>query len=323
MSRRKLTASAKKKRKIISLFICSFLFFGLAAVVGILGVNYIGNQQFKETFYCISSLKANNKIRVIQISDLHNATFGDDNSKLIDRVQKLEPDVIIYTGDCLDSHAESDEVVIELCAALAEIAPSFYIYGNNEVERFYDIPLTQEALDEKFGFDDETRDPGELLAYTDSLTEKLEEVGVQVLKNSSATITIGNTPVDIYGVLTSNPSSFWSYAGESFDEHIYTNQTHLKITAIHEPTVFETYAPDSWGDLMLAGHTHGGTVQVPMIGPLYTHDGGFLPAMKGYYVHGRFEVQGRPLIVSSGLENRNPLRFNNQPELVIIDINKF
>ena len=35
------------------------------------------------------------------------------------------------------------------------------------------------------------------------------------------------------------------------------------------------------------------------------------------------DVQGRPLIVSSGLENSNILRINNQPEIVIVDINKF
>ena len=129
--------------------------------------------------------------------------------------------------------------------------------------------------------------------------------------------------MDIYGVLTSNPSSFWSYAGESFDEYMYSNENNLKITAIHEPLVFEEYSPDSWGDLMLAGHNQGGTVKIPMIGPLYTHDGGFLPDRGGHYVSGRYEVQGRPLIISSGLENKNIMRINNQPEIVIVDINKF
>jgi predicted MPP superfamily phosphohydrolase len=60
-----------------------------------------------------------------------------------------------------------------------------------------------------------------------------------------------------------------------------------------------------------------------MLGPLYTREGGLLPGRSGYYVYGRYEVQGRPLIVSSGLENRNIFRINNEPELVIIDINKF
>ena len=87
--------------------------------------------------------------------------------------------------------------------------------------------------------------------------------------------------------------------------------------------VFEEYTPDTWGDLMLAGHTHGGTAKIPLVGPAYTHDGGILPARAGHFVYGRYDVQGRPLIVSSGLENTNFLRINNQPEIVIVDINKF
>ena len=319
----KLTAKSRKNIKALNLFLISFIFVAIAAFIAIVGYSYIENQTFKESFYSVSSLKVNNKIRIIQISDLHNCSFGNDNSDIIDRVTKLKPDLIIYTGDCIDSASENDDKVINLCKALAEVAPSYYIYGNNEVEKFYEYPLTQQALDEKFGFNDENRDPSKLLQITDPFEEKLEEVGVNVLKNSYETVVIGSTTVDVYGVLTSNPSSFWSYGGESFDEHIYTNKNNLKITAIHEPMVFEEYYPDFWGDLMLAGHTHGGSTKIPMVGPLYTPEGGFLPASKGHFVYGRYEVSGKPLIISGGLENKNLFRINNQPEIVIIDINKF
>ena len=313
----------KRKAWAIILFIFSMIFVIAAASVAVVGYNYLENQNFRETFYCVSSLKVNNKIRIVQISDLHNCSFGNNNEKMINRIEKLKPDLIIYTGDIIDSKSESDDAVINLCASLSKLAPSYFVYGNNEVEKFYDNPLTQDSLDEKFGFNDDTRDPKKLLEITDSLEEKLEKVGVKVLKNCSDTITVGSTNVDVYGVLTSNPSSFWSYAGESFDKFIFNEQNNLKITAIHEPLVFEEYTPDTWGDLMLAGHTHGGTAKIPLVGPAYTHDGGILPARAGHFVYGRYDVQGRPLIVSSGLENTNFLRINNQPEIVIVDINKF
>ena len=313
----------KKKSGAIILLIFSLIFVILAASVAVVGYNYLENHNFRETFYCVSSLKVNNRIRVVQISDLHNCFYGNNNEKMISRIEKLNPDLIIYTGDIIDSKDNSYNSVVRLCAELSKVAPSYYIYGNNEVEKFFDIPLTQESLDIKFGFSNDNRDPNKLLEITDSFAEGLEKVGVKVLKNSSDTITVGSTKIDVYGVLTSNPSSFWSYAGESFDKFIYENENHLKITAIHEPLVFEEYTPDTWGDLMLAGHTHGGTAKIPYIGPVYTHDGGFFPARSGHYVYGRYEVQGRPLIVSSGLENNNLLRINNQPEIVIVDINKF
>ena len=318
-----LTTKTKKNIRVLKLFLISLIFVSIAASIAIIGCNYIGNRNFKETFYSVSSLKVNNKVRIVQISDLHNCSYGKDNIKLIDRVQKLKPDLIIYTGDIVDSKAKSNDKVLSLCKKLADVAPSYYIYGNNEVEMYYDIPLTQESLDKKFGFNDNNRQPDRLLEITDDLTKKLEASGVKVLKNKTDTITVGTTDVDVYGVLTSNPSSFWSYSGKSFDEYMYSNESHLKITAIHEPLVFEEYTPDSWGDLVLAGHNHGGTVKIPMFGPLYTHDGGLLPERGGHYVCGRYEVLGRPLIISSGLENKNIFRINNQPELVIVDINKF
>ncbi len=318
-----LTTKTKKNIRVLKLFLISLIFVGVAASIAIIGCNYIGNRNFKETFYSVSSLKVHGKIRIIQISDLHNCSYGKDNIKLVDRARKLKPDLIVYTGDIVDSNAKSNDRVISLCKELAKVAPSYYIYGNNEVEMYYDIPLTQESLDKKFGFNDNNRQPDKLLGITDDLAKKLEDSGVKVLKNKIDTITVGTTDVDVYGVLTSNPSSFWSYSGESFDEYMYSNESHLKITAIHEPLVFEEYTPDSWGDLVLAGHNHGGTVKIPMFGPLYTHDGGLLPERGGHYVCGRYEVQGRPLIISSGLENKNVFRINNQPELVIVDINKF
>ena len=314
---------AKRKRKVIGFFITSILFAGIAAAVAIVGLNYVVNQNFKENFYSVSSLKVNNKIRIIQISDLHNCSYGADNSQLIERVEKLKPDIILYTGDCIEAGEESTDKIVSLCERLAKVAPSYYIYGNNEVLKYYADPLTQESLDAKFGFDDSNRDPQKLLETKDALEEQLEAVGVKVLKNSMETVTIGTTNVDIYGVLTSNPSSFWSYAGQSFGDYLYNNENHLKITAIHEPFIYDEYEPDYWGDLSLAGHTHGGVARIPLIGPAYTKEHGILPEKKDAYVYGRYEVQGRPLIVNAGLENGDVFRLNNQPEIVIVDINKF
>ncbi len=318
-----LSAKSKKKLRVAKLFLISLVFVLIAATIAVIGFNYVGNRNFKEKFYSVSSLKVHNKIRVVHISDLHNSSYGKENKKLIDRVKKLKPDLIIYTGDMIDSNAKSDERVINLCSTLSKVAPSYYIYGNNEVKKFYNNPLTQDSLDEKFGFNNENRDPQKLLEITNSFDEKIEKAGVKVLKNEFDTLTIGATKVDVYGVLTSNPSSFWSYGGKSFDEFIFTNENNLKITAIHEPMVFEEYTPDTWGDLMLAGDTHGGIIKVPLIGPLYTRGGGLFPERSGHYVSGRYEVQGRPLIVNSGIENKNLLRINNKPEIVVVDINKF
>ena len=72
---------------------------------------------------------------------------------------------------------------------------------------------------------------------------------------------------------------------------------------------------------MLSGHTHGGVIRVPVLGPMFTNEGGFFPERKEEFVYGRYDAQGTPLIVSGGLENSNIFRINNQPEVVVIDIN--
>lgn len=323
MEKYKRPRNSKRKAVAVVLLLISLIFVMIATALAVVGCSFIGNRRFTETFYNTSSMKVNNKIRVIQISDLHNCTFGVENRSIIRRVEKLKPDLIIYTGDCIESSDESVANILHLCGELSKIAPSYYIYGNNEVEKYYDVLLNQEDLDKKFGFNDKNRDPKKLLENKDDLEKQLEGLGVKVLKNKKDTITIGKTKVDVYGVLTSNPSSFWSYGGESFEEYIYSNENNLKITAIHEPLVFKEFTPDSWGDLMVAGHTHGGMTKIPFLGPAYTYEGGILPERNGDYVYGRYEVQGSPLIVSSGLENETFLRINNQPEIVIIDINKF
>lgn len=313
----------KKNVRAVKFFVLGMIFVCIATAVIIVLGNYIGNRNFRETFYITSSIKVDSNIRVVQLSDLHGTSYGKNNKDLLKRVKDLKPNVIILTGDIVDSVEDDTDYAVALAEELAKIAPSYYIYGNNEVEGVYDIPLNQEELDAKFGFDSTNRDETALLKLSDPFEEALENVGVKVLKNEKDTITIGTMTVDVYGVLTSNPSSFWTYTEKSFADYISTNTDNIKLTAIHEPFIFEEFQTDYWGDLMLCGHTHGGVVRVPVLGPLYTREGGLFPERGGDFVYGRYNVAGRPLIVSGGLENSNVLRINNQPELVIIDINKF
>ena len=322
-SQKALSPKVKKNIRAAKFFVIGMIFVCIATAVIIVLCSYIGNRNFRETFYSTSSIKVDSRVRVIQLSDLHCASYGKNNNKLLERIKALEPDVIICTGDIVDSAKDDVEYAVNLGKELSKIAPSYYVYGNNEVESIYDFALNEKQLDKKFGFDKNNRDESALLKLKDSFEEQLEAVGIKVLKNEKDTIKVKTMTIDIYGVLTSNPSCFWSYSEKAFADYIYENTDNLKITAIHEPFIFEEFKPDFWGDLMVCGHTHGGVMRIPVIGPLYTHEGGLFPERKGHFVYGRYDTAGKPLIISSGLENSNLLRINNQPELVIIDINKF
>ena len=318
-----LSPSMKKNIKAFKFFAIGMIFVCIAAAIIVVMCSYISNRNFRETFYSASSIKVNDPVRVIQLSDMHGSIYGKNNKKLLKRIEALEPDIIICTGDIVDSAKEDIDYAVSLAQKLSKIAPSYYVYGNNECESIYDFLLNEKELDEKFGFDKNNRDETALLKIEDSFEEKLESAGIKVLKNEKDTIKVKNTTIDVYGVLTSNPSSFWSYTEKSFANYIYENTDNLKITAVHEPFIFEEFNPEFWGDIMLCGHTHGGVMRIPVLGPLFTHEGGLFPERSGDFVYGRYEVSGKLLIVNGGLENSNIFRINNQPELVVIDINKF
>ena len=318
-----LSPTIKKNIRALKFFAMGMIFVCIATAIIIVMCNYIGNRNFRETFYNTSSIKVDSPLRVIQVSDLHRTSYGKNNKKLLERIEALEPDIIICTGDIVNSAEKDVDYAESLAKGLAKIAPSYYVYGNNEVEGIYDFHLNEKEMDEKFGFNKDNRDEKALLELNDSFENKLENAGIKVLKNEKDTIKVRTMTIDVYGVLTSNPSSFWSYSEKAFFDFIYENPDNLKIMAVHEPFIFEEFEPEFWADLMVCGHTHGGVMRVPVLGPLFTHEGGLFPGRDGSFVYGRYDAAGKPLIVSSGLENSNILRINNQPELVIIDVNKF
>ena len=75
----------------------------------------------------------------------------------------------------------------------------------------------------------------------------------------------------------------------------------------------------------MAGHTHGGEIRLPYIGGLYEYQYGFLPEFgkNDHMISGQYDVEGRPLIISNGMSKGDFLRINNQPELVVVDVNRY
>lgn len=323
IKRKRIHITLSPRLKALKFFALGILSVCMATAIVVVMYSYIENRNFRETFYSTSSIKVDTPIRIVQLSDLHASSYGRKNQNLIKRVSELSPDIIICTGDIVNSTVDDLDYAVRLAGDLAEIAPTYFIYGNREVEGVYGFSFNEKALDKKFGFNATNRDETALQRYKDTFETKIESVGAKVLKNEKETINVNNINVDVYGVLNSNPSSFWSYSGKAFSNYIYENSDNLKITAVHEPFIMETYQSDYLGDLMLCGHTHGGMIRVPVLGPLYTREGGLFPERSGCLVYGRYNIAGKTVIVSSGLDNSSIFRMNNQPEVVVIDINKY
>lgn len=315
----------KKWHKILQLtaeIVCLIL----VVAVGVVAYNYNLNRNFKEHFYQVSSGKVSGGLRVIQISDLHNSEFGDNNADLVERITELKPDIIAMTGDIIEEDGNDVQTALKLCEQLVDIAPVYFVYGNHEtIKSFGYNDMSLDEIDEILGCTEDNRSSEGFYTLEDELKTELESIGVHVLWNEYETVQVGENQIDIYGVLTGHPYAFWQYAGEAFSEFYDNNTDHFKLMLCHEPYIFETWKENAWADLSLAGHTHGGLIRIPYLGGLYEYRNGLFPESgnKGYYVYGKYDVNGYPLIIGNGLNNQELLRINNQPELVIIDVNRY
>ncbi|HBT72134.1 MAG TPA: phosphoesterase, partial [Lysinibacillus sp.] len=72
-------------------------------------------------------------LRIVQVSDLHDALFGDNQQRLIAKVKDTNPDYIFITGDVIDSNRYDLKQSLQAVKGLVEIADVYYVLGNHEV----------------------------------------------------------------------------------------------------------------------------------------------------------------------------------------------
>lgn len=260
---------------------------------------YSGNHSLQITHYNYSSKKLCNltdEITIVQISDLHNAEFGENQMLLIDKIKKQNPDIIVITGDLIDSYHPDINNAVNLISKAVAIAPVYYVTGNHEAN----------AED----------------SYSE-LRKELTKYGVNILDNQSEKITLEKQNVYIMGV--TDPSFSERSLYESNKTIIYDAIETTKpatddfiILLSHRPELFDVYTSEKI-DLVLTGHAHGGQFRIPFLGGLVAPDQGFLPK----YDAGIFVEGTTGMIVNRGLGNSIiPIRINNRPEIVVVHLVK-
>ena len=231
--------------------------------------------------------------RIAQVSDLHNTQFGENNSKLIELLAQTEPDMIVITGDLIDSRQTDIEIALEFAQQATQIAPVYYVSGNHEAR----------------------------LGEYDDLKTGLAEAGVVILENQKVPITRGRDSITLLGI--DDPSFRENYlfgdaasvTASALSEFQNESGSYMVLLA-HRPELFETYV-DAGVDLVFSGHAHGGQFRLPFIGGLVAPNQGFFPR----YDAGLFSEGDTTMIVSRGLGNSIiPVRFNNRPEIVLVTL---
>ena len=264
-----------------------------AAALGLSYENETGifSEELETSFFHLYSQKvpSGRNIRLVVLSDLHNKEFGEQNIELVERVEKLSPDLILLAGDMVNKFEDRTDVAVDLCRRLVEIAPVYYGIGNHEGNMMYVNGLRIDGL--------------------------LREVGAKVLINQSEDIVVQDTPVSVGSVSTS-VLDFDEYSAPFVAE--FEQKDTLKILIAHCPDLFYEKMADVNVDLSVAGHFHGGQVRLPIIGGVYAIGQGLLPK----YCDGMFTLTNGHLFVTRGLGSSHSFpRINNRPEIAVIDVN--
>ena len=215
--------------------------------------------------------------RIAQVSDLHNTK----NEKLLPLLEKAEPDVIVLTGDLIDSRNTDVAAALDFVREAVKIAPCYYVSGNHEsrVPERYD------------------------------LWAGLQELGVMMLDNASAELSRGGERIRLIGL--ADPD-FGGNPGAMLEE-LTVEDTGFTVLLSHRPELFDVYTEFSV-DLVFSGHAHGGQFRLPILGGLVAPHQGFFPE----YDPGHFAENGTAMLVSRGVGNSIiPIRFNNRPEIVL------
>ena len=102
-----------------------------------------GNTKLELTEYNVISSKVPEPFvcfEIAQVSDLHNAEFGEGNSDLLALLSEVAPHVIVLTGDLIDSRQTDIEIALDFAGKATQIAPVYYVAGNHEAR----VPVYEE-----------------------------------------------------------------------------------------------------------------------------------------------------------------------------------
>ena len=227
--------------------------------------------------------------KVLQLSDLHGASFGPGNRRLVDLVRRQNPDIIVLTGDIAGKDGALDNVE-PLLTGIAGLAPTYYVTGNHE--------------------------------WADGCVEEIEALmesrGVICLSNEIELLYRGEDSIAIVGAEDPNgradmikPWGLSLRLGELYSDH-------FSLWLAHRNDYVKMYN-DIGTDLILCGHAHGGIIRLPFVGGLLNVNRSF----GAEYESGVYASDHYRMVVSRGLGNSISIpRLFNRPEVVTVTLHK-
>ncbi len=268
------------------------LLAALIVLVLLVGAWSIGNRMSKARIarmeYVLTSEKIAAPVRLLIVSDLHNARFGAQQSDLMDTIAAAAPDALLLCGDLFHKDGPDEETLTFLRLA-GEKYPCFFVTGNHEYRT----------------------------GNADGLRRIVSECGINVLCGNDAAFTSTNgQTIQILGVdwqkVYDPKKGQLAAAGKRLDKRSFS------VLLVHTPDQHTEILPLGF-DLMVSGHTHGGQWRIPgLLNGVYAPGQGLFPRFAG----GLYESNGAHLVVSRGVSKQPSLipRFFNPPEITLVSL---
>ncbi len=246
---------------------------------------------------------------IAQVSDLHNSKLTE---QVLEILWEQNPDLIAVTGDAADANHTDLEIVQDFFMEARKIAPCAFITGNHEgwlPEEDY-LFLENECYSNIHDDPDRLEIGESMVLHDKKILLERDGAEIALIGVDDPAFIVDRETMDApeRDMVTSllSPKELRTLAGD----------TGFTVLLSHRPEFFENYA-EAGMDLVLSGHAHGGQFRLPFVGGIYAPEQGFLPE----YDAGCYTSGDTTMIVSRGIGNSVfPIRFNNQPEIVIITL---
>lgn len=275
----------KKRRR----FLCWMLLFLLFSAVFLWWSNHtLQVTRFTAAFSDLP--KGFDGCRVVVLSDLHTAYFGESNEKLFSAVRAEQPEYIFLTGDILDRfHDAPAGYAASIADGLTAIAPVYYVTGNHEWA----------------------------IGGVPELKETLSQHGITVLTNEALALERGGDTLVLAGIDDPNGYADQKTPEELAAEIYAAYGDPFWILLAHRNDRFAPQYSLLGADLVVSGHGHGGVIRLPFTDGLISTDRTLFPS----FTAGLYNANGSTLFVSRGLGNSGPsFRLFNRPEVAVVTL---
>ncbi len=243
--------------------------------------------------------------KITQISDVHSGSF-DDEEKIkyaIDLINQQEADMILFTGDIVNTHATEMHPWIEIFKGIKSYPFGKYsVLGNHDYGEYVTWP-SQREKDENF----------------QAIKNLYGQIDFKLLLNEHTKIKKGNSEIALIGV--ENWGKNFKQAGDLNKASEGLTKEDFKILMSHDPShwEYEVKNHEKHFHLTLSGHTHGLQfgIEIP----------GFFKWSPVEYVYkqwaGLYENLGRYVYVNRGFGfHAYPGRVGIMPEITVFELKK-